>query len=51
MKTLDCQKELVWIMNGASPLLLIRKDGVIFQGKSGAEEFISLNEVQLKLIP
>jgi hypothetical protein len=48
MKTLNCQKEVVWIMNGASPLLPIRKDGVIFQGKSGAEEFISLNEVQLK---
>ena len=48
MKTLDRQKEAVWIMNGASPPLRIRKDGVVFQGKSGADEFIPLNEVRLK---
>jgi hypothetical protein len=48
MKTLDRQKEVTWIMEKTSPLLRIRKDGIIFQGKSRAEEFIPLNEVQLK---
>jgi hypothetical protein len=48
MKTLDRQKEVVWIVNKTSPLLRIRKDGIVFQGKSGADEFIPLNEVQMK---
>jgi hypothetical protein len=48
MKTLERQKEVVWIENGAEPLLRIRKDGLIFRGKTGTEEFIALNEVQLK---
>jgi hypothetical protein len=52
MKTLDRQKEMVWIAKGTSPILRIRKDGVVFQGKNGqgtigADEFIQLNELQL----
>ena len=48
MKTLDRQKEVVWIAKGTTPLLRIRKDGIVFQGENGADEFIALNELQLK---
>jgi hypothetical protein len=48
MKTLERQKEVAWIMDGTNPILRIRKDGIIFQGKTGTEEFIALNELQLK---
>jgi hypothetical protein len=48
MKTLDRQNEVAWIIKGTSPLVRIRKDGIVFQGKTGADEFIPLNELQLK---
>jgi hypothetical protein len=48
MKTLDRQKEVVWIVKGTSPVLRVRKDGVVFQAENGADEFIPLNELQLK---
>ena len=48
MKTLDRQKEVVWIVKGTTPILRIRKDGVVYQAKNGAEEFIPLNELKLK---
>jgi hypothetical protein len=48
MKTLDSQKEVVWIVKGTSPVVRLRKDGLVFQRENGAEEFISLNELQLK---
>jgi hypothetical protein len=48
MKTLDRQKEVVWIVKGTRPILRVRKDGVVFQGENGADEFIPLNELQLK---
>jgi hypothetical protein len=48
MKNLDRQNEVVWTMKGKNPNLRIRKDGVIYQGKNGADEFIPLNELQLK---
>jgi hypothetical protein len=56
MKTLDRQKEVVWLVKGTVPYLRIRKDGVVYQGKNaqgmtGADEFISLNELQLKSGP
>jgi hypothetical protein len=51
MKTLDRQKEVVWIVKGTSPILRVRKDGVVFLGKSGADEFIPLNQLQLKSGP
>jgi hypothetical protein len=47
-KTLDRQKEVVWIAKGTSPILRVRKDGVVFQGKIGTDEFIPLNQLQLK---
>jgi hypothetical protein len=49
MKTLDRQKEVVWIVKGTTPILRIRKDGIVFQGRNGADEFIALNELQLKV--
>lgn len=49
MKTLDRQKEVVWIVKGTIPILRIRKDGIVFQGRNGADEFIALNELQLKV--
>lgn len=56
MKTLDRQKEVVWLVKETVPYLRIRKDGVVYQGKNaqgmtGADEFISLNELQLKSGP
>jgi hypothetical protein len=48
MKTLDRQKEVVWMVKGTSPILRIRRDGVVFQGKMGADEFVPLNQLQLK---
>jgi hypothetical protein len=51
MKTLDRQKEVAWIAKGTSPILRVRKDGVIFQGKIGTDEFIPLNHLQLKSRP
>jgi hypothetical protein len=48
MKILDRQKEVLWIAEGTSPILRVRKDGVVFQGKSGADEFIPLNQLQMK---
>jgi hypothetical protein len=56
MKTLNRQKEVVWLVKETVPYLRIRKDGVVYQGKNaqgmtGADEFISLNELQLKSGP
>jgi hypothetical protein len=47
MKTLERQQEVLWLVNGTNPVR-IRKDGILFQGKNGADEFIPLNELQLK---
>ena len=43
----------MWLVKETVPYLRIRKDGVVYQGKNaqgmtGADEFISLNELQLK---
>jgi hypothetical protein len=48
MKALERQKEVTWITKDSKPFLRIRKDGVILQGKTGVDEFISLNQLQLK---
>jgi|SRR5882724_4600311 len=47
-KNLERQTEVVWLTNGSSPLLKIRKDGVLVEGKAGSEGFISLNQFQVK---
>jgi hypothetical protein len=48
MKTLDRQKEVVWMVKGTSPILRIRKDGIVYQGKMGTDEFIPMNELRLR---
>ncbi len=48
MKTLERQTEVVWLTNGASPLLKIRKDGVLVEGKSGSDGFISIGQFNTK---
>src|SRR5262249_9623242 len=48
MKTLERQTEVVWLTDGAKPLLKIRKDGVLFVEKSGTEIWIPLNQFNIK---
>ncbi len=48
MNTLEHQNEVVWIADKTGPILRLRKDGVVFKGKMGADEFIPLNDLQLK---
>jgi hypothetical protein len=47
-KTLESQGEVVWLMNGANPLLKIRKEGILVEGKPGSEGFIPLGQLQFK---
>lgn len=47
-KALDRQTEVVWLVRGSSPLLKIRKDGVMIEGKSGADGFIPLSQFMAK---
>lgn len=47
-KTLDRQTEVVWLVRGTSPLLKIRKDGIMIEGKSGADGFIPLGQFAAK---
>jgi hypothetical protein len=56
LKTLERQKDVVWLVKGTTPTLRIRKDGVVYtgtnaQGLTGAEDFISLSDLQLKSGP
>jgi hypothetical protein len=48
MKTLDRQKEVPWITKGSIPILKIRQDGVIVEGKMESDGFIPFSELQLK---
>lgn len=47
-KNLECQMEVVWLTKGSSPLLKIRKEGVLVEGKTGAEGLIALRQFQIK---
>jgi hypothetical protein len=48
MKTLERQGEVTWLTRDSKPFLRIRKDGVLLQAKNGVDEFIRLNQMQLK---
>ena len=48
MKTLDRQKEVPWITKNSTPILKIRHDGVIVEGKMESDGFIPLRELELK---
>lgn len=47
-KTLDKGTEVVWLKDGDSPLLKIRKDGVLVEPKNGLPTFIPLGQFQIK---
>jgi hypothetical protein len=47
MKTMERQTEVVWLTDGSTPLLKIRKEGVLVEGK-GSAGFISLNQFNVK---
>lgn len=47
MKKLERETEVVWLTNGANPVK-IRKDGVLVEGKTGPEGFISLGQFNTK---
>jgi hypothetical protein len=47
-KTLERQTEVVWLMKGSSPLLKIRKEGVLVEGKSGSDALIPLNQFRVQ---
>jgi hypothetical protein len=48
MKILDRQKEVPWITKDSTPILKIRHDGVIVEGKMESDGFIPLSELELK---
>jgi hypothetical protein len=48
MKTLDRLKEVPWITKDSIPILKIRHDGVIVEGKRESDGFIPLSELELK---
>ena len=47
-KTLGRKTEVVWLQRGSSALLKIRKEGVLVEGKPGAEALIPLNQFNIK---
>ena len=47
-KTLEKQTEVVWLTQDSSPLLKIRKEGIIVEGKAGSETLIPLGQFQTK---
>jgi hypothetical protein len=49
MKSLDHQKEVVWIAKGSSSILRIRKDGVVFQGNHAGDNNVKMHNT-LRLI-
>ncbi|HSS97638.1 MAG TPA: hypothetical protein VLK33_11440 [Terriglobales bacterium] len=47
-KNLERQTDVVWLMDGAKPLLKIRKDGVLVTDKSGTEIYVPFTQFQIK---
>jgi hypothetical protein len=47
-KNLERQTVVVWVVDGAKPLLKIRKDGVLVTDKSGAEIYVPFTQFQMK---
>ncbi|HEY1461922.1 MAG TPA: hypothetical protein VGF44_00725 [Terriglobales bacterium] len=47
-KKLESQTEVVWLMNGSTPQVKIRKEGLCVDGKAGMEIFIPFGEIQFK---
>jgi hypothetical protein len=46
VKTLERNKEVVWLTKGSSPLLKIRKEGVLVEGASGTDGLIPLSQMR-----
>jgi hypothetical protein len=49
-KTLKQQNEAVWMAKESSPILKIRKHGVLVKQQTGVEEFIPLSQFHVKTV-
>lgn len=47
-KTLERKTEVVWLMKGSSPLLKIRKEGLLVESKPGPDGLIPLNQLRVQ---
>jgi len=50
-KNLERNTEVIWLQKGSSPLLKIRKEGVLVEGATGADGLIPLSQMRLQPIP
>jgi hypothetical protein len=47
-KKMERCTEVVWLTKGSSPLLKIRKDGVLVEGATGADGFVPLSQMRVQ---
>jgi hypothetical protein len=47
-KVLERNTEVVWLTKGSSPLMKIRKEGVLIEGKSGSDGLIPLSQMRVQ---
>ena len=47
-KNLERNTEVIWLQKGSSPLLKIRKEGVLVEGATGADGLIPLSQMRLQ---
>jgi hypothetical protein len=47
-KTLERDTEVVWLRKGSSPILKIRKEGVLVEGATGADGLIALSQTRMQ---
>jgi hypothetical protein len=47
-KNLERNTEVIWLKKGASPLLKIRKEGVLVEGATGADGLIPLSQMRVE---
>jgi len=50
-KTLERNTEVTWLKKGSSPVLKIRKEGVLVEGATGADGLIPLSQMRVQPIP